>query len=439
NYADFYLRGADGWRESEKDGRGRELAQFRTLEVPAADGYTVVLSLDSAVQRMAEQELAQIAVKFQPEKATIIVSDAHTGFVLALANWPTFDLNEYNQVPADAQSNLNNVAATDIYEPGSVFKIVAAAGALEERLVTPATTFDCTIEKIDYGGRMRPLPHEDQDHHFDHPLSVAEILARSSNRGAVQLAMQLGDQRFYQYARAFGFGQRTGFAGSPEVQGKLKSPADWDVLTITRMPMGQSVNVTVLQMQQAMGVIASGGQLLRPQVIREIRDATGRPVYRFAAAPRTHPVTEGIPEVTRPLQPGQAITENTARTMARLLMGVASKEGTAPEAAIPGFEVAGKTGTTQKLLKNAAGKLEYSNTHHVASFVGFFPASNPQVVISVIVDDADAHAPGGRAYGAKVAAPSFRHLAEQLIPYLDIKPTAQPGGASLFALKDDHR
>jgi len=181
-------------------------------------------------------------------------------------------------------------------------------------------------------------------------------------------------------------------------------------------------------------VIASGGRLLRPQVVREIRDAAGAPVYRFDLGTEPRPALDGLTGGLTLGRTDRAISENTARTMARLLTGVASKEGTAPEAAIPRYEVAGKTGTTQKLLKNAAGRLEYSTTHHVASFVGFFPASNPQVVISVIVDDADAHAPGGIAYGAKVAAPSFKRLGEQLIPYLDIKPAAFSGDPGLLAL-----
>ena len=234
--------------------------------------------------------------------------------------------------------------------------------------------------------------------------TVSEIIAHSSNRGADQLAMKLGDQRFYEYVRAFGFGERTGFPVGGEVAGRVKSPKEWDSMTITRMPMGQSVSVTVLQMHQAMSVIASGGVLLRPQIIREITDAGGEVVHRFDRA-----------EVRRVVSPA------TAQTVARMLMGVASTEGTAPEAAIPNFEVAGKTGTTQKLVDG-----KYSTRHHVASFVGFFPASRPEVVISVIVDDADAHAPGGVAYGAKVAAPAFKHIAEQLIQYRNIKPVYEP-------------
>ena len=410
HYADFYLRGENGWLESEKDGKSRELAQFRTREVPAVDGFNVSLSIDATVQHIVEDELAKIAEEYQPQKATIIVSDPQTGFILALANYPSFDLNSFNKLTKDEQGRMRNVAVADEYEPGSVFKIVAASGALNDGLVTTRTEFDCTLEKIDYNGIVRNLPREDVGDHFDHPLSVAEIIARSSNKGAAQLAMRLGDRRFYDYARAFGFGQHTGFPVGGEISGNLKAPEKWDSMTITRMPMGQSVTATALQMQQAMMVIASGGLLLKPQIIRQIRDSHGELVYTFGR-----------------IEERRVISEQTAHTMAQLLERVASKEGTARLAAIPGFECAGKTGTAQKLMPvteaNGTTTLRYSTKDHVASFIGFFPASHPQVSIAVIVDDADSHCPGGVAKGALVAAPVFRRIGERLIPYLDIRPT----------------
>ena len=426
-YVDFYLHGRDGWREGERDGLRRELAQFRTRDVPPSDGYTVKLSIDSYVQGLAEEELQEIAKQYAPEKATIIVSDPKTGFILAMANYPTFNLNDYNKVPKEDQGAMRNVAVADMYEPGSVFKIVAASGALNENLVNPASRFDCSIDKIDYLGRTRSLPGE--DHHFDEPLSVAEIISHSSNRGAAQLAMKLGDQRFYDYARAFGFGQTSGFPVGGEISGSMASPAKWDGLTITRMPMGQSIAATPLQMHMAMSVIASDGILLRPQIITEISDASGEVVYRYGAVTKQ-----------------RVVTIETARTMARLLTGVVSNkptrygtEGTAPEAAIPNFEVAGKTGTSQKYMPetmaNGTVRLLPSKKHHVASFVGFLPASRPQVAISVIVDDADARCPTGVAYGAKVAAPVFKRLAEHLITYLDIKPVYDPASRAGLAME----
>ena len=400
-YADFYLHGLNGWLESEKDGKREELAQFRTRQVPAADGYSVKLSIDSVVQQIVDEELAAIAAKYSPEKATIIVSDPRTGFILALGNYPSFDLNTYNKLTKEEQGRMRNIAVSDMYEPGSVFKIVAVAGALNEGLVNAGSTFDCTSDSIEYQGKTRKLPRE--DHHFDHRLTVAEIVAHSSNRGAAQLAMAMGDDRFYGYARAFGFGQLTGFPNlGIESPGMLASPKKWDGLTITRMPMGHSIAATPLQMHQAMTVIASGGVMLRPSIIRQVLDSSGEVVYRFDRR-------EG----------DRVVSERTAQTVARMLQGVASKEGTAPEAAIKDYEVAGKTGTAQKIVNG-----RYSEREHVVSFVGFLPATQPRLVISVIVDGADKNCPGGVAYGAKVAAPSFKRVAEQLIRHLDIKPIA---------------
>jgi cell division protein FtsI/penicillin-binding protein 2 len=187
------------------------------------------------------------------------------------------------------------------------------------------------------------------------------------------------------------------------------------------MPMGQSVTATALQMQQAMGVIASGGVLLKPQIIREIYDSHGELVYKFGR-----------------VEERRVISEQTARTMARLLTGVVSKNGTAPEAAIPGFECAGKTGTAQKLepvtLASGATVLRYSDRHDAVSFVGFFPASHPRIAIAVVVDDADARCPGGRAWGKSVAAPVFKHLGERLIPYCNIRPQIDNDAPRALAL-----
>jgi cell division protein FtsI/penicillin-binding protein 2 len=400
-FANFYLRGQDGWRVGEKDAIGRELAQFRTREVPRADGYSVSLSIDLTVQDIIEQELAAIVEKYEPLKATIIVSRPRTGFILGMANYPTFNPNEYNKVPKDEFARMKNVAVTDIYEPGSVFKIVSVAGALEEHLVYPQSVFDCALDKISYDGRVLKLPDE------DHPmgeLTVAEIVSHSSNKGAAQLGMKLGPERLYNYARAFGFGSRLGFPVGGEVVGMLNNYKKWYPIDITRIPMGHSIAATALQMHQAMCVIANDGVLLRPQVIEQVRDDDGEVIFRAA-----------------PGKIRDVISKSTAQLVAEMLMGVAKKGGTAPEAAIEGFDVAGKTGTTQKFVDGA-----YSKKHHVVSFIGFFPARDPQVAISVIVDDADHKAPNGVAYGAKVAGPSFKRIGERLIPILDIKPTSTP-------------
>jgi cell division protein FtsI (penicillin-binding protein 3) len=398
-HLDLYLKGEDGWIESEKDGARRELAQFRSREVPVQDGCDVVLTIDSVVQHMIEDELRTIAAKYNPNFATIIVSEPSTGRILGMANYPSFDPNDYSKAPLDVQRNR---AVTDIIEPGSTFKIVAAGAALDQGLVTPATLFNCGLTSIFYKGKELRLPKEDEP--FGQ-LSVADIIAHSSNRGAAQLAMLMGEDRFYAYARKYGFGSTTRFQLGGEVRGILEPPARWDGLTVTRMPMGHSVAATPLQIHMAMSAVANGGALMRPQVIAEIRDSSGKVVRTFAPEKRE-----------------QVLKPSTAALLAQLLERVVT-EGTAKAAhiEIPGFELAGKTGTTQKLVDG-----HYVNNRHVASFVGFFPASRPRIVLSVIVDDA--HVPGGIAYGRAVSAPPFHHLAEQLIQYYDIKPVAPVRG-----------
>ena len=403
HHFDLYLRGQDGWIESEKDGARRELAQFRSREVAAQDGNDVVLTIDSVVQHIIEDELKLIAAKYSPHFATIIASDPMTGAILGMANYPSFDLNNYSKAPLDAQRNY---AVTDIIEPGSTFKIVAAGAALNEGLVTPQTTFDCGLQTIDYKGRTIKLPKEDE---VFGQLSVADIVAHSSNRGAAQLAMLMGEQKFYDYARLYGFGQPTAFGLGGEVRGMLEPPSRWDGLTISRMPMGHSIAATPLQIHMAMSAVANGGVLLRPQIIKEIRDSDGNVIRAFGPEKRA--------QVLRP---------GTAAQLAQLLTGVV-RVGTAKGFDIPGFEVAGKTGTTQKLIDG-----KYSSTHHVASFVGFFPASRPEVVLSVIVDDAQVS--GGTAYGRVVAAPAFKHIAEQLIQYLHVQPVT-PATRNFLAMQ----
>jgi cell division protein FtsI (penicillin-binding protein 3)/stage V sporulation protein D (sporulation-specific penicillin-binding protein) len=400
---DYYLRGQDGWVESERDGRRQELAQFRSREVPPVDGYHVVLSIDAFVQDCIERELREVVRRFNPLGASIIVSDPRTGFILGLANHPAFNLNEFNRAEIAAQ---RNIAITDFFEPGSTFKIVAASAALDQGLVSEQTAFDCGSDVLHHGGRAIRLP---RDSHENGVLTVADIVAKSSNRGAASLGVLLGADRLHDYAAAFGFGEVSGLALGGEVPGMLHPVKNWDGLTISRLPMGHAVGATPLQIHFAMSAIAAEGRLMRPQVVSRIVDGAGVPVFEFG-----------------PVERRRVVRPETARRMAALLQRVAAPGGTAPKAALPGFEVAGKTGTTQKIIDG-----RYSNTHHVGSFAGFLPASRPQLVISVFIDDARM---GGTAYGATVAAPSFKTIAEQLVQYRGISPTRPAeAGAGLAA------
>jgi len=401
-YMDFYLRGQDGWRETEHDGRRHELAQFRRRDVDPVDGYDVETSIDVVVQDIIEEELSAIVRAHRPKGASIIVSDPATGFIIGLANYPTFDLNTFWRFPIDAHRNR---AVSDTFEPGSTFKIVAVSGALEESIVTAATKFDCGIPSVSYQGRTVSLP---ADHHPYGLLSVRDIVVRSSNRGASQVGILLGAGRLHDYAEAYGFGESCGFRLGGEVAGTLHPVRAWDRLTITRLPIGHAVSATPLQVHFGMSVIANQGVLMSPRVARRVLDRDGRTIVAFS------------PEAKR-----RVISTNTARVMAHLLTEVVGAGGTAPRAEIPGFQVAGKTGTTQKVVEG-----RYSTKHHVASFVGFFPSSRPRVVVSVVVDDPES---GGVAYGGVVAAPAFKNVALKLIRYLGIEPPAESEGS--FALK----
>ena len=395
------LVGQKGWIESERDGRRREIASIRLREVAPVDGSTVVLSINSLVQKTCEDALAAAAARYNPKSGIIIVSEPRTGRILGLANWPTYDLNRFFDPKAAPMDSQRNRAVSDVYEPGSVFKIVAVSGALEERLITPNSVFDCGATSVPYRGRMVSMP---ADSHAIGSTDIRQIVRESSNRGTVQVGMQyaerLGEDRFFALIKSFGFGANTGLITGAEVPGLLIPPKRWDGMTISRVPMGHSVSVTAMQMHFAMSVVAADGLLMQPQLVLRVEDSkTKATVLNYA--PRSR---------------GRAITPATAAQMATLLRAVCGKGGTAPIADIPGYEVAGKTGTTQKIING-----RYSSAHHVASFAGFFPVGDPKLAITVIIDEPQGE---GIAYGGKISAPIFRDVAEKCIRWLDLPPVS---------------
>jgi cell division protein FtsI (penicillin-binding protein 3)/stage V sporulation protein D (sporulation-specific penicillin-binding protein) len=394
-FFDYYLRGQDGWRESERDGRRRELAQFRDREVDPTNGLNVELTVDQMVQHIVETEIAEVAEKYQPEGISVIVSRPGTGAVLAMANYPTYDPNEFFNTKKYPIRNQRNRALTDVFEPGSTFKIVPAAAALNEEIVKPSDRFETGISRVSYRGRTLGLP---SDHsHYDN-LSMHEIVVKSSNRGAAQLGLMLGKDRLYDYAAAFGFGRKTGCDLGGEISGTLHKVSAWDGLTITRLPMGHAVSATPMQVHAAMSVIANNGILMEPMLVERIFDSNGEDVVKFS------------PKAKR-----RVISTEVASTVSNMLADVVSKKGTAKSAAIENYLVAGKTGTTQKIFDG-----RYSNHRHVASFSGFFPADDPALVITVVVDEPKLD---GLGSGGAVAAPAFREIAEACIGYLGIRPS----------------
>lgn len=406
---DFYLRGQDGWRETERDGKRQELAQYRGREVPARDGLNLQLSINQMVQYFAEEEIARLAKEYQPEGISILVSEPSTGALLAMANYPTYDPNEFYNTKKYPIANQRNRSLTDVFEPGSTFKIVPAAAALNEGLVGVEDAFDTGFAQISYRGRRLKLP---ADHRTYERLSMREIVVKSSNRGAAHLGVLLGEQKLHAYAAAFGFGSVTGCDLGGEVQGALHPIRRWDGLTITRLPMGHALSATPMQVHTAMSVVANDGILMEPLLAKRVFDAEGQTVLSF-----------------RPKPVRRVIQSEVATTLCSMLADVVSDQGTARRAVIQNYKVAGKTGTTQKIIDGL-----YSNQHHVASFSGFFPADQPELVITVVVDEPKLK---GVGYGGTVAAPAFRRIAEACIQYMGIRPANV--AADLLAYEPSYR
>ncbi len=400
-FMDFYLRGQHGWRESERDGCRRELAHLRSREVLPTHGLNVELSIDSMVQHTIEQALAKVIDTYHPDSATIIVSDPLTGFILGLANVPSFDPNRFFAYPLETHRNR---AITDLFEPGSSFKIVSAAGALTEGLVTLNDEVDCTVNQMEYRGRMVPIP---KDYKPMGRLTVEEVIMKSSNRGAAYLGMKLGAERLYDYARAFGYGELTGYGPAGEVRGILHPVNRWDGLTIGRLPMGHALAATPMQVHYAMSVMANQGVLMQPQLVQRVTSEAGETVATFA------------PRIKR-----RVLSTTMAHTVSDVLLKGTSASGA--RAAVPGFEVAGKSGTTQKIVNGG-----YSTQSHISSFSGYFPASRPRFVITVVVDNAHLK---GCGYGSIVAAPVFKEVAEGLIRYYGLTPPNEE--RNLLALRE---
>src|SRR5437867_4327121 len=388
---DEYLRGQDGYRYIEHNSAGQEIVLYRGQERAPRNGYQVHLTVDLNLQNIVENEIDSAMREYTPRKATIILMRPQTGEILAMANRPNFDLN----LRADAKpEQMKNRAIIDMMEPGSTFKIVTAAAALNERTVRPDSMIFCENGVWNFGGSAL------HDHRPFGELSVQDILVKSSNIGAAKLALSVGEQRFYEYIRRFGFGERTGIELPGEISGLIRPPQAWSKISITRIPMGHEVGVTPLQMTMAMAVIANGGKLVTPRIIKSINTPDGKTVSSLS-----------------PVMLRQVISPETAREIGDALRGVVSDRGTAAAAAVPGFTIAGKTGTAQKVDPKGG----YDQGKYVVSFAGYLPADHPEFVGLVVLDDAHTSKPELN-YGGLVAGPIFSRLAEKAARYLDLEP-----------------
>jgi cell division protein FtsI (penicillin-binding protein 3)/stage V sporulation protein D (sporulation-specific penicillin-binding protein) len=394
-----YLRGHDGYRYIERDRTGRELVPYRGQERAPRDGHHVRLTIDMAIQQIVESELDAAVKQYRPKMATCILMRPQTGEILALANRPNFDLNSIEQSSMEARRNR---AITDMVEPGSTFKIVTTAAALTQKLVRSDSYVFCENGAFNWGGRVL------HDHRGYGDLNIRDILVHSSNIGVAKLGIQLGEQRLYEAIRKFGFGERTGINLPGEISGIVHPPHRWSKVSITRVPMGHEVGATPLQVVTAMAAIANGGTLMMPQIVHSILDSEGNTVQSFQKA-----------EVRR------VASVEALKTVREALVEVVSKKGTAALAHVPGYAVAGKTGTAQKVGAN--GKYE---SKYVVSFAGFMPAESPEFVGLVMLDEAQT--PHGQNYGGLVAAPIFSRIGERTARYLNLTPAPEEPGSKII-------
>ena len=378
---DKVLRGRDGVQRRVMDG-SRQAIETRDTKKAIAGG-AMALTIDAEIQQRTEDVLQGVGDEYHPKGATAIVTNPKTGAVLAMANWPKVDANNPGSAPAAA---IQNRAVGMTYEPGSTFKAFTVAAALEDKKVTPTTSFNLapTIQIADR------VINESHDRGWV-TLDTAGILAQSSNVGAITIGQRLGAKRFSQWVNRFGFGQRTGVDLPGEERGLITPLAEYSGASMGNMPMGQGELVTPMQMVGAYGAIANGGLLTKPHVVNSV---DGKPAVSGGAT--------------------RVISAQTAASVRRMLTGVFEAGGTASEVSIPGYELAGKTGTANK-IDPTTGK--YSESQYVASFVGMAPAENPELLVSVIVDE-----PQGDIYGGSVAAPAFGKIAAFALPYLRISP-----------------
>ena len=382
------LAGQNGELQVIVDGLGKELA--RHTITPAEQGQSLRLTIDAAIQAKTEDVLKQVALTFQPARATAIVMDPRNSQILAMANWPSGDPANPG---ASTAADLINTATGFTYEPGSTFKAFTVAGALEDGKVTPNTSFYLPTSL-----QVADRTITDAEARGPETLTVAQILAQSSNIGADLIGQKVGEQRMAHWIHTFGFGTPTGIDFPGEEQGIVPPLATWSGSTIGNLPIGQGLSVTPIQMAAGYSAIANGGILRPPQLILRQGD-------------------QAVPEPAG----HRIISASDSSKIRTMLEGVLAPGGTASEVSVPGYTLAGKTGTAQKVVNGT-----YSHTDFVASFVGFAPAKDPHLLAVIVVDTPTL----GSYYGGTVAAPAFGEIAKFALPYLGIPPDQGPASSA---------
>ena len=390
---DEQLRGRALSLRGVRDAAGRLIFADGLTPADGQSGDDVTLTIDKTIQYIAETELAITCQEFEAKGGSLVVTDPHTGEVLAMASYPSYNPNEYSQSDPDARRNR---AIADRFEPGSTMKVFTVGGALDAAVITPGQLINC------YGGTYTIGDLTIHDSHVASWLTPMQVLSRSSNIGAAQIGAALGSDGLERAYRRFGFGERTGLPLPGEARARFGERRWYDVEVAT-VSFGQGIGVTTMQLAQGFGAVANGGTLVAPLLVTRVADATGGLVEEHSADPG------------RPAMAGA-----TARLLAEMLTSVTEEGGTGVDAAIPGVTVAGKTGTAQKANEHGRG---YDDDRWVASFIGFAPADHPAVVVTVVIDE-----PHIAHQGGHVAAPLFRRVTEQSLRYLGRLP-AQPGTA----------
>lgn len=379
-YLDKYLKGKEGMSQILRDAKQRELLIERNYLAPQ-NGYNVILTIDETIQYIAERALENGYKKFNAKGASIVVLNPKTGEILALANQPTYNLEQFSSVNPE---NKTNRAVAYTYEPGSVFKIVAAAAALEENAFKETDMIFCE------NGSYKVGNHYLKDHDPLGLLSFQQVIEQSSNIGTTKIAQRLGADVFYNYAHKFRFGFKTGVDMIGEVGGWLKPPSQWSKTSIGAIPIGQEVTVTALQLAGAIAAIANDGVYMKPFIVKEIKDDHDQTIESFE------------PQIL-----DRVMTPQTAKRVKAILQGVV-ENGTGKKALIPGVTVGGKTGTAQKVEGGV-----YSHSKFYASFIGFAPVEDAQLAAVVVYDE-----PRPAYYGGTVAAPVFQEVVDNSLKYL---------------------
>jgi cell division protein FtsI (penicillin-binding protein 3) len=383
-----YVRGETGSSMTERDALGRRVLVQGVEGLHIPPGSDIHLTLDTSIQHMAEKELEASILKYRAKAGVAVVVEPFTGEVLALANYPSFDPNQYAKQTAEQRRNR---AVTDSFEPGSTFKTILAAAALEEGVVGKDDLFYCEMGKYPFAGK---IIHDTHPHGW---LPFSKILQVSSNIGFTKVAEKLKKDRFFKYIEKFGFGEPTGIDVPGEVSGLLRKPDKWSAVDLATHGFGQGLSATPMQLVMAYAAVANGGFLMRPYVMRRAVSAKGEVVL------------ENEPRVVR-----RVISQKTATLLASMLRDVTTEGGTGMMANVDGFDVAGKTGTAQKADPVHGG---YAAKKRVASFVGFVPANQPRLVALVLIDE-----PEVNVYGGVVAAPVFRNIAQGALRHLAVAP-----------------